>query len=114
VYEVNARKKGLIFELSEAAVARLIRSACHYCGVSASPTNGIDRIDSSAGYTVANVVTACSICNYAKRDLSPGDFLAWVERIHAYQSLLQRNRSVLLRMAQQPDGCGPHHTGGDR
>lgn len=115
VYMGNARKKQLAFDLDEQEVGRLIRADCHYCGAAALPTNGIDRLDSSAGYVAANVVTACSTCNYAKRDMALSEFLAWVERIHGHQRrLLQRDRQVLLRLAEQPDGCVADHAGGDR
>ena len=32
--------------------------------------NGIDRIDSSKNYTIANVAPCCKICNYAKSDMT--------------------------------------------
>lgn len=51
--------------------------------------------------------------NYAKRDLTHQQFLEWAKRIHDHQSLLQRDRLILLRVAEQPDGCGPHNAGSD-
>jgi hypothetical protein len=43
--------------------------------------NGIDRVDSSAGYTVDNSAPCCKTCNAAKRSLSVQEFLAWVESV---------------------------------
>jgi len=114
VYEINAARKGLPFHLDESQVGALIRAACAYCGLEAAPTNGIDRLDSELGYVLSNVVTACSTCNYAKREMSPSAFLAWAERIHAHQSVLQRDRQLLLRVVEQPDGCGAYHSRSDR
>ena len=113
VYLGNARRRGLVFDLNEEQVTALIRSACLYCGAPADPTNGIDRRDNSEGYTAANAVPCCSMCNYAKRDLTHQQFLEWAKRIHDHQSLLQRNRSVLLCVAEQPDGRRPHNARGD-
>lgn len=110
-YRGNARRRKIPFNLSELEVFQLIEKECHYCGAEANPTNGIDRADNSRGYTQGNVVTACSICNYAKRDMTYAGFKAWVEKIYAYQSVLQRDRQVLLRLDQQPDGRRPHYAG---
>lgn len=112
-YLGNARRRSIDFRLSLDQVVALIRSSCHYCGATGTPTNGIDRRNNNDGYTVENAVSCCSICNYAKRDMSAEQFLLWVQRIHDHQSLLQRDRSVLLRVAKQPDGRGAHNAGGD-
>lgn len=46
--------------------------------------NGIDRIDSSAGYTLSNVTTCCSTCNSAKMNLSIHEFKSWVRRAYRH------------------------------
>lgn len=112
VYLANARRRGIGFELTEADVARLIFAPCTYCVAHPTPAGGIDRSDNSEGYTAANSVPCCAICNYAKRGMSASAFLEWAERIHAHQSLLQRDRPVLLRLAEQPHGRRAHHAGG--
>lgn len=43
--------------------------------------NGLDRIDSSKGHTLDNVVPCCKHCNYAKRERSLQEFVDWVLRI---------------------------------
>jgi hypothetical protein len=45
----------------------------------------VDRVDSRAGYTEDNVVTACALCNYAKRDQPVEAFIAWAKRIANHQ-----------------------------
>jgi hypothetical protein len=110
VYKTNARVKQIEMVLSFEQAAALFTQPCSYCG---SDGGGIDRLSSEHGYVVGNVAACCAICNYAKREMSCIDFLAWVERVHEHQNLLQRNRSVLLRMAEQSDGCGANPTGND-
>ena len=46
--------------------------------------NGIDRIDSSKGYSVDNCVPCCAKCNYAKHDLSIDDFKNHIEKIYKH------------------------------
>ena len=72
----------------------LVKSDCFYCNVSPAQTidyykwtqgftyNGIDRIDSSKGYTPDNCVSCCSKCNYAKRSMSSKDFYEWIEKLY--------------------------------
>ncbi len=96
-YVYNAKAKNVTFSLSKDEAHQLFESDCWYCGEPPSALkrlkksltgythNGIDRVDSSLGYVTGNVVSCCRICNYAKRQLSVVDFLAWVERVHAHQ-----------------------------
>ncbi len=108
MYKCNAKAKGVEMRLSFQEFESLFSSPCDYCG---GDGGGIDRIDSSRGYVLDNVAPCCSKCNYAKRDMSRADFLSWVQSVHDHQSLLQRNRSVLLRLVEQPNGCGAHNAG---
>lgn len=43
--------------------------------------NGLDRIDSSKGHILDNVVPCCKNCNWAKRERSVEEFKSWVLRI---------------------------------
>ena len=93
-YKNNAKKRGLEFALSDDAVRTLTKMNCHYCGSSPSRVskaiggeyiyNGIDRADSSRGYTPDNVAPCCTECNRAKRAMDTGEFIEWVARIHLY------------------------------
>lgn len=84
-YKCNARRKGVAWELGRQQFQALALAACRYCGV--EPARGIDRLDNSSGYTIANAVPCCATCNYAKREMSADDFIAWVGRVfrHAFQ-----------------------------
>lgn len=46
--------------------------------------NGIDRIDSSVGYTNENSISCCKDCNFAKGDKSVIDFYLWIKRAYNF------------------------------
>lgn len=52
---------------------------CFYCGKSNS--SGIDRLNNHAGYTIENVVSCCSDCNYMKGTMSKYQFIDHVRLI---------------------------------
>lgn len=95
-YKANAARRGLEFELSDSEVRTLTSSVCNYCGVSPAQKmhskdangayfyNGIDRVDSTSGYTVSNCVPCCVTCNQAKRDMSMEQWRMWLNRIICY------------------------------
>lgn len=47
--------------------------------------NGIDRIDSSKGYTIDNCAPCCEICNKMKLDHTVDNFLEHIKKIHDFQ-----------------------------
>jgi hypothetical protein len=47
---------------------------CHYCGDEITGI-GLDRVDSDGHYSMKNVVTCCSTCNYAKGKISTEQFI---------------------------------------
>ena len=100
-YKGTAAKKGHAFNLSKPEFLRLVTDRCFYCGIEPQNVtkpahyddreperyfihNGIDRVDNTKGYEIDNVVTCCSVCNYAKRDMPKDVFLNWVNRIYKY------------------------------
>ncbi len=70
---------------------------CYYCGAIKDSYvkdrasdyilhyNGLDRIDSSKGYTEENTVSACKWCNISKSEMSELEFKEFIIRIHDYQ-----------------------------
>ncbi len=60
-------------------------SACYLCG--REPALGIDRIDSTAHYTMDNVAPCCSSCNYFKRDMSPIEIKTHIAYIYNYTAM---------------------------
>lgn len=96
-YRVGAKSRGLEFSLSEEYFYELVVKPCVYCGdVECNVKQrthytrsiklpfkytGIDRVDSSKGYTVENSVSCCNICNRAKREMLADDFKKWISRL---------------------------------
>jgi hypothetical protein len=101
VYKKHAKDRGFTFDLDYDYFKELTKGNCHYCGIepvqvyqlknpktgkirSGVPVyyNGIDRVDSSKGYTKENVVTCCKVCNRAKSNMSLEDFKNWIMKVH--------------------------------
>ena len=101
-YKGSAKKRGLEFTITKEQLKVWTKQACVYCGdtESASTThtsgkyiaketlensrynyNGLDRVDSSKGYTPDNVVVCCKRCNWMKNDMTQPDFLAHIKKI---------------------------------
>jgi len=86
-YRCGAKKRGFSFDIAERDFMELVVKPCFYCGnrlgnVRKSKYSngdfeytGIDRIDSSLGYTKDNCVPCCSFCNWAKSDEQYGWFI---------------------------------------
>lgn len=91
-YKKGAKSRNLIWNLSDQQAKSIFESKCHYCGIEPFALwdtgkgngrykyNGIDRLDNLIGYELANCVSCCKFCNYAKRNRSYDDFLAWIRR----------------------------------
>jgi len=84
-YLKGAIKKNLQFELDANEFESLVNSHCHYCDdYHEERVIGIDRIDSSKGYLMNNVVPCCAICNRMKSDLEKNDFLNHIHKIYLH------------------------------
>lgn len=89
-YKSNAKKRGVVWELSNDEFIKLVTGNCAYCGappqlskgVRKELCNGIDRVDSNQGYTINNSVTCCTTCNKAKLAMSLPLFKEWVEKVY--------------------------------
>lgn len=101
IYKSGAKSRGIEFSLTKEEFLSLVVQPCNYCG--ALPKNetknatsgsffynGLDRVDSSMGYSTDNVVPCCIICNKAKSTLSLQEFLEWVSTINGYQQTLSK------------------------
>jgi hypothetical protein len=98
-YTTKAKREGRAWELSPEEVRELFSSPCSYCG--APPRNrssvdritavpciytGIDRLDSSRGYTRDNVTPCCAVCNLGKRDMPLADWLAYLNQLVSFRA----------------------------
>ena len=97
----NAFERGIEWALDDRTAKDLIAGECRFCGHPSIPiepvlkkripwtlrgVNGIDRLDSSQGYTTINCVSCCSKCNLAKRTMTVSDFIEWIEKVRAHLS----------------------------
>lgn len=114
-YRLNAKSRRLVFELTKDEFRHIISSRCVYCNMPPSAKsfcyglmseasqansvyiyNGVDRLDNTLGYTIANAVACCSDCNLAKRDQTVEEFLAWVNRLGRHQKLLPDDSDSII------------------
>ena len=98
-YKIRSISKNREFSLSKELFKSLTSQNCYYCGISPYKDympkrsnggyifNGLDRLDSTIGYTSTNIVPCCEICNKAKRNLTIEEFQVWIQRIIRFQSV---------------------------
>ena len=82
------------FKLSKEDAMKLFKGNCFYCGSPPSKIrkrkrmngefvyNGIDRKDSTKGYTLDNCVSCCTFCNLTKRSTSFDEFIKWIRCVY--------------------------------
>jgi 5-methylcytosine-specific restriction endonuclease McrA len=93
-YRYDAKRKAKRpFELSVTQFKRIIMAQCFYCGSPPSKSfkrsgsqsvvvsNGIDRVDNESGYTLSNVVTCCTACNFLKGKMTFETFILRISSI---------------------------------
>ena len=105
-YKTDARKKEKkVFQITFEDFKNITSKNCFYCGtppshkrVQKSRTgdsiayycNGIDRVDSSKGYVLENIVPCCTLCNMIKWTLTKEDFLNHLRKILNYQDFISK------------------------
>jgi len=107
----SAKVRGLTFDLDLSTLRGLIFQLCFYCeekptrvfdmdprpyAVPTMPCHGLDRLDSSKGYTLSNVVPCCFLCNMMKWNSTPEDFLLRVEKVAARAATIRDALQVRL------------------
>lgn len=95
-YKRGADVRSLSFDLSLEQFREIISMPCVFCGAKPSKwfdpygtgrfilITGIDRIDSSLGYSADNIQACCRVCNSMKKTLSDEEFITQVERIYKH------------------------------
>jgi hypothetical protein len=77
----GASKRGYIFTITYEEFRSLILGRqCHYC---TNPATGLDRIDNSKGYEMANIIACCKVCNKMKSTLDQEQFLEIIQQIYS-------------------------------
>jgi len=88
-YKLRCARLERVFELTLDQFLEIIHLPCTYCEDSfekleamyEGPKPGIDRKDSSKGYTLENSVSCCLTCNLSKLDRSAKDFVEHCTKI---------------------------------
>ena len=81
-YKGNAHSAGRPFELTFEEFSKFWGQECFYCG-DRIETIGLDRVDSSVGYVLKNVVSCCATCNEAKMDKTQEEFIQHCRKVVA-------------------------------
>jgi hypothetical protein len=81
-YRNQAKRRNIPFELSKEYFINLATSPCKYCKATPNPVMGVDRIDSTQGYTEMNTVPCCTSCNYAKHTKTEDEFKEWIIKVY--------------------------------
>lgn len=103
--KTGAKSRGLEFSILREDHKNIITKNCCYCGAKPSvfqligkrkalvgvpvPYNGVDRVNSNAGYVIENCVPCCERCNKMKMDSSVDDFMDQILKIHNHQNTLR-------------------------
>jgi hypothetical protein len=116
-YKHNAETRNISWNLSEEEFKSLIYQNCEYCGEKPSMYrtaqyknktiyyNGIDRIDSSVGYTIENCVPCCDICNRMKNKYSVDIFLNKIKQIYNH-CFIEGSTTISKESTSQANGDG--------
>lgn len=89
-HKQTAKARGIQNDLTFEQFVRLIANPCHWCGGKLPETRGgLDRLDSSIGYSLSNCVPCCRRCNVIKMDMAPNDFISHIRKILNHQGIIQ-------------------------
>ena len=92
-YKSGAKNRGYEFVLTLDQFNKITKQKCCYCGIEPSTIkqqngcdgeyiyNGIDRVDNNDGYTIDNVVTCCTKCNFSKGTSTKEEFYIYIKRL---------------------------------
>ena len=99
IYKSNAKKRNLVWGLSDEYALSLLNGNCYFCGDPPSNLykttyynqkyNGIDRLNNDMGYAEENTVSCCKVCNHAKHTMDKDTFLNWVKKVNDHQRTME-------------------------
>ena len=84
-YKRGAKQRGHEFRLTREQFESFWQKPCTYCGTDIE-TIGLDRMDSSKGYTMENVTPCCFGCNARKGDMLLSEWNEWLARIAGHET----------------------------
>jgi hypothetical protein len=89
-YKRSAETKQLEFTITKGDFMDMVVLPCYYCGIIQSKGfNGIDRVDSTQGYKLDNVVSCCEMCNMMKGCLGPTIFATRAKHISIFHKKIE-------------------------
>lgn len=85
-YKSGAKGRNLCFDLTLEEFKDITSQPCTYCGEFSAyfddvGISGVDRIDSSKGYVINNVIPCCEMCNKMKSNYDVHDWLNKIKTI---------------------------------
>jgi len=93
-YIQSAKVRNINFRLTKDKFEELVSMACYYCGTfNDKEVIGIDRLNSSRGYTNENCVPCCKVCNFMKGTLSKNTFITQSHKIAVYNPIEEMSDS---------------------
>ena len=94
----DAKQREKNVEISEETHKLLTSRPCKYCGLHGlKGAKGIDRIDSSIGYVLGNVVPCCKTCNLFKNEHTIDVFFTHLLTIYNYKFLGITNTDLTIQ-----------------
>ena len=111
VCKKNALTRNYAFELTFEQFRHICESPCYFCGAEPSKhssglmKNGVDRFNNSEGYTEANCVPCCGMCNTIKLDYNYEQLIQHLKqmiKIHEKRSTTIPEGSTSKRMEKDP------------
>ena len=101
----GAKARGKTCTLTRAEFVKVSSQPCLYCGVAWSKISrkngaawhhcGLDRVDSSKGYEMGNVVPACRMCNVIKQARQVDKWLAHCAKISSRRAHIKAELQAL-------------------
>ncbi len=82
-YMNGAKRRNIEFDLEIEQFMSFWQKPCRYCN-DPIETIGLDRVDSSKGYVLDNVLPCCKACNFMKGTMIQSDFIDRIHRISKY------------------------------
>jgi hypothetical protein len=101
---INKTRRDIEFSIEKDEFNRIKTGPCYLCGVKNTDDhyNGIDRIDNSKGYTLANCRACCGHCNILKGPIPIGIVKYYVAKIAT-----NTNLGKYIRTIEQTDEDSP-------
>jgi len=88
-YRLSAESRRLEFPLTKEEFIVIVSLPCYYCGIiQPKGFNGIDRLDSTIGYSLDNCKSCCEMCNMMKGTTGQNVFIQRVEHILTYLKIV--------------------------